>query len=189
MLLFLQRRYTKRILNGYSRFIQFIHDEIPNSKETPSHIALDSGCGTGAISEVLNKKGYKTVGLDISPKMLAFAHKKKGVRHYLLANSLDIPYQDDYFDVICSRGVLISHVGKKYVDLFLKEHRRILKQNGILMFDFITHFNKQEVKKKKNKAAITFRKISSILKGNGFEVLKRSGEDINRVNAILCRKI
>jgi len=174
--------------NGYLRFLKFMKDEIPRVNSSSS-LALDSGCGTGIISEVLNKKGYKTVGIDISPKMLKFAHKKGSSRDYLLANSLDIPYSDNSIEVICSRGVLFSHVGKKYTNLFIKEHHRVLKSGGLFMFDFITHFNKNETKKKKNKAAITFKDISQLVKNNGFEILKRSGEDTNRVNAIVCKKI
>jgi malonyl-CoA O-methyltransferase len=175
--------------NGYSRFLKFLDKEMPLANKNKPGVALDSGCGTGVISDVLNKKGYKTVGVDISPRMLKFAHKNGKERQYVLANSLDIPYADNYFNVICSRGVLISHVGKKYASLFLKEHHRVLKSGGLFMFDFITKFKESEVKKRKEKAYFSFNNISGILKSYGFEVLKRSGEDINRVNAILCKKI
>lgn len=175
--------------NGYSRFLIFMDKELPLANKNTPVMALDSGCGTGFISEILNKKGYKVIGIDISPKMLLFAHKKEKERQYVLANSLDIPYENNSFDIICSRGVLISHVGKKYVDLFLREHNRVLKSGGLFMFDYITKFKESEIKKKKEKAYMNFQKISDNLKSNGFEILKRSGEDVNRVNAILCKKI
>lgn len=174
--------------NGYSRFLKFIDKEIPSVSESLSKIALDSGCGTGVISKVLNKKGYTSVGVDLSPKMLELADRRKDVRKYLLANSLDLPYGDNVFDIVCSRGVLISHVGKKYVDLFIKEHFRVLKNGGLCMFDFITHFDPSEIKKKRAKASMTFNEVSEILVSYGFEVISRSGEDSNRVNAILCKK-
>lgn len=174
--------------NGYSRFLKFIDKEIPSVSESHSKIALDSGCGTGVISKVLNKKGYTSVGADLSPKMLERADKRKDVRKYLLANSLDLPYGDNVFDIVCSRGVLISHVGKKYVDFFIKEHFRVLKNGGLCMFDFITHFDPSEIKKKRAKASMTFNEVSEILVSYGFEVISRSGEDSNRVNAILCKK-
>ena len=164
-------------------------EEIPKVDKNPLPIALDSGCGTGIISDTLNKKGYETVGIDISPEMLANAHKKAGMRHYLLANSLDIPYADGFFNLICSRGVLLSHVGKKYVGVFIQEHRRVLKNGGMFMFDFITHFNKNETKKKISKASLTFKEVSSLLSQYGFQTLKRSGEDMNRVNTVLCKKV
>lgn len=173
--------------NGYTRFLDFIEAEIP--KVNKKLLALDSGCGTGVITDELNNKGYSVVGVDISSKMLQFAHKSDADRKYQLANSLDIPYEDEYFDLVCSRGVLISHVGKKYTELFINEHKRVLKQNGMFVFDFITKFQDSESIKKKNKASFSFKSISAILTDHGFKVLKRSGEDGHRVNAVLCQKI
>jgi ubiquinone/menaquinone biosynthesis C-methylase UbiE len=175
--------------NGYQRFLRFMDKELPLVDKKKAVIALDSGCGTGAISDILNKKGYEAVATDISPKMLVFAQKNEKDRQYVLANSLDIPFADNFFDLVCSRGVLISHVGRKYTDLFLAEHNRVLKPNGLFMFDFITKFKESEIKNKKEKVCMSFKKVSDKLKTHGFEVLKRSGEDLNRVNAILCKKI
>lgn len=174
--------------NGYDRFLKFVSKEIPSVSKEASKTALDSGCGTGVISEALNKKGYTSVGVDLSPKMLKLANKKKDLRTYVLANSLDLPYKDNSFDLVCSRGVLISHMGKKYVDLFIREHFRVLKTGGLCMFDFITHFEPSEVKKKRAKASMTFDKVSDVLTSQGYTVLSRSGEDSNRVNTIFCRK-
>ncbi len=175
--------------NGYLRFLDFLEKNIPIVSKGIFKVALDSGCGTGVVSEMLNKKGYNSIGIDLSPKMLEHAHQQKGSRKYVLANSLDIPYEDSSFDIICSRGVLISHVGKNYVNLFIKEHSRVLKQGGLFIFDFITHFNKNEIKKKKNKAYLSFDEVAKLLVDNGFKVLGRSGDDINRVNAIFCKKL
>jgi ubiquinone/menaquinone biosynthesis C-methylase UbiE len=173
--------------DGYSRFLKFIDTEIPKIQK--KSIALDSGCGTGIIADKLNKKGYDVIGIDISPRMLMCAHKGSHLRKYIHSNSLDIPYEDDYFDLICSRGVLISHVGKKYTNLYIQEHKRVLKKGSLFIFDFITKFEKTESKKSKKKASMDFKTISDILIKNGFEVLRRSGTDINRVNAILCKKV
>lgn len=176
------------IENGYSRFLDFLGTEIPQS-DGHSSIALDSGCGTGAIADILKDKGYRVRGVDISPQMLRFAHKDPISIQYVLANSLDLPYDDARFDVICSRGVLISHVGKKYVDIFLNEHYRVLKPDGLFMFDFITHFDASEKRKKRNKAYMDFKRISNYLENHGFAVVARSGTDKNRVNAVVCKKV
>jgi len=173
--------------NGYSRYVNFLKTNIPPAMN--GAVALDSGSGTGHISEILNEKGYKTIGVDISPKMLEHSHKDPSIRSYVLANSLDIPFGDNHFDIICSRGVLISHVGKECVIDFIEEHRRVLKKGGLFMFDFITHFEKTEKTKRKKKAYFTYSKVTEILKESGFKIISRNGEDINRVNAILCQKI
>jgi len=181
--------YYVNIENGYLRFLDFMRKDIPNADRNSDPIALDSGCGTGTIADMLKNKGYRVFGVDISPQMLHFAHKDPASIQYVLANSLDLPHGNDRFDVICSRGVLISHVGKKYVDTFLDEHCRVLKLNGLFMFDFITHFDASENKKKRGKAYMDFRHMNQRLENHGFEVVARSGTDTNRVNAVVCKKI
>lgn len=182
-------RFYVNIENGYSRFLDFMEKEIPVSDRKANLIALDSGCGTGSIADILKGKGYGVLGVDISPEMLRFAHKDPASIQYVLANSLDLPYEKDHFDVICSRGVVISHVGKKYVNTFLDEHYRVLKQGGLFMFDFITHFKASENSKRRKKAYMNFKHMAQHLENHGFEIISRSGTDKNRVNAVVCRKI
>lgn len=40
-------------------------------------VALDVGCGTGRLMELLNKHGFRTDGLDVSPAMIAFARERQ----------------------------------------------------------------------------------------------------------------
>lgn len=181
-------RFYVNIENGYSRFLDFMKKEIPVSDRKANLIALDSGCGTGSIADILKKKGYRVFGVDISPEMLRFAHKDPASIQYVLANSLDLPYFDNHFDVVCTRGVLLSHVGKKYMDMFIQEHNRVLKSSGLFVFDFITHFNKSETRYRRKKVAVRYKHIVQHLEKNGFKVIARSGTDDNRVNAIACRK-
>jgi thymidylate synthase len=182
-------KHYVNIENGYARFLDFINKVVPESINNTVPLALDSGCGTGIIAEKLNNKGYKVIAVDISTKMIEYAHKDSKIRSYTLANSLDLPYVDNFFDLIVSRGVLISHVGRQYVEMFLKEHSRTLKHDGLFVFDFITKFDKSEIKNKRTKAAISYKQMKNLLQKYNFEVLERSGEDSNRVNAIFCKKI
>jgi ubiquinone/menaquinone biosynthesis C-methylase UbiE len=176
------------IENGYSRFLEFMRKEVPNSKRGAHMIALDSGCGTGTIADLLKEKGYRVSGVDISPEMLRFAHKPTTIQ-YVLANSLDLPYSDDRFDIVCTRGVLLSHVGKKYTDMFIREHSRVLKNGGVFIFDFITHFDASEARYRRTKAALNYKRMVKLLATHGFEVVGRAGDDTHRVNAISCKKI
>lgn len=181
--------YYVNIENGYARFLEFMNAHIPTRAHDVIPVALDSGCGTGIIANLLKQKGYRVCGVDISPQMLRFAHKDPTALQYVLANSLDLPFSDSTFDLVCTRGVLISHIGRKYVNLFIQEHRRVLKTGGLFMFDFITHFEKSEVRYRRNKAAMSYGIVIKLLREHGFQVIERSGTDTNRVNAIVCRKI
>jgi ubiquinone/menaquinone biosynthesis C-methylase UbiE len=64
--------------------------------------------------------------------MLNHAHTSSKRINYIQGNSLDLPFDNETFELISSRGVLISHVGKKYSDLFLKEQKRVLKKGWII---------------------------------------------------------
>jgi thymidylate synthase/ubiquinone/menaquinone biosynthesis C-methylase UbiE len=174
------------IENGYERFVSFVQKHLLNTSLS-EFVALDSGCGTGVIADILSDKAEIIVGIDIAPKMLEFAHKHGDIR-YIQANSLDIPFAAESFDVICSRGVLISHVGKGYVDRFIEEHHRILKKGGLFVFDFITKFDSQEKSNRRTKAALSYKKLVGKLEAAGFDVIERSGSNLNRVNALLCKK-
>ncbi len=175
--------------NGYQRFIDFMKNNLPAAKSTQVILALDSGCGTGVIAGLMSRMKYQVYAIDISPKMLHYAHSKIKKIEYVRGNSLDLPFDDDFFEVVCSRGVLVSHVGKKYTDLYFSEHNRVLKAGGTFVFDFITHFNVKETKKRKNKASFSYDKMKEIAQQHGFVVLGRSGDGTNRVNAIVCKKV
>ena len=64
-------------LNGdvdYKKWADFIEECYRRYlKEKPS-LVLDLGCGTGAMTAELAKRGYDMTGLDISPEMLSRAY-------------------------------------------------------------------------------------------------------------------
>lgn len=47
-------------------------------------IILDMGCGTGSITEILNKAGYDMIGIDNSQEMLNIAMEKRGDNQEIL---------------------------------------------------------------------------------------------------------
>lgn len=57
----------------YSDYVKWVKQYAP-VKEFPT--LLDVGCGTGTLSELLFKEGYKVSGLDISEEMLSVASEK-----------------------------------------------------------------------------------------------------------------
>ena len=91
---------------------------------------LDVGCGTGLTTEVWSCKRY---GVDPAKQLLARVRCKEEIE-YKLAPAEDIPYPDDYFDVVISITAIqnfadiskglseIKRVGKgKFVLSFLKK--------------------------------------------------------------------
>ena len=70
----------------------------------------EAGCGTGALSAYLAKKGYKVACAESDPDMLALAESvgaQNGVDvAYSLADITDLGFDDDSFDTIFSYEVL-----------------------------------------------------------------------------------
>lgn len=61
---------------------------------------LDIGTGCGYLVKLLNDKGTKAYGMDISKYALDNSHG-----NILLADVRDIPFKDNYFDVVHSQGL------------------------------------------------------------------------------------
>lgn len=120
--------------------------------------------------------------------MVQVARRKKLRAKFLVGNCLDIPFANNSFDAIVSRGVLISHVEKGYDDKFIIEAKRVLHPGGLFIFDFITQYNKNESKKLKKKAIFNRQQITRTLNSEGFKVIDYNGTVSNRVNTVACIK-
>lgn len=176
------------IEKGYERFLNFTNKILKDSTDIKDEPILDLGCGTGIIAKTLNKYSKNVFGIDISDKMIAKARETSKNIKFIIANCLDTPFPDNYFKVIASRGILISHVGNRFNEDLVKEVHRILKSNGYFITDFLVNVGKKEIKIKKNKALFSKNKIRKLLEQNGFRVVDFDGNNNQRVNSVLCIK-
>ncbi|MGH9948093.1 MAG: class I SAM-dependent methyltransferase [Pyrinomonadaceae bacterium] len=127
-------------VNGYrasvSKFLRSMELEV-NDKS----VVLDAGCGTGLVTLGLYDAGFdpaKTVAFDLSSRSLKLAmgqfrkDKKTRLKNIdgVQGNILQLPFDDESFDVVLSCGVL------EYVPLDdgLREMSRVLKPSGRLVF-------------------------------------------------------
>lgn len=88
---------------------------------------LDIGCGTGKNIEDLQNIGT-IYGLDNSPQALKYC-KMRGLKNLTRGSAERTNLNSDYFDIITLLDVL-EHTDDQKV---LKEMRRILKVNGIII--------------------------------------------------------
>ena len=98
---------------------------------------IDVGCGTGALSSVLNQKGLLVTGVDASQKMLKIAAKKPentGVE-FVRANILErLPFEAKSFDI--SVASYVAHGLKKNErKIMYAEMSRITKQ-VVVIYDY-----------------------------------------------------
>ena len=105
----------------------------------PGSILLDFGCGAGfdlfVASKLIGEKG-RVYGIDLTEEMVQRAKKNlnlAGVTNFEIkkVDSETVPYENDFFDVVISNGVINLSENKETT---FKEIYRILKPGGRLQF-------------------------------------------------------
>jgi len=93
---------------------------------------IDLGCGTGFIINIAKKYFRSVVGADITPVMLKFVDTSDGQIELCLAETENMPFRDNEFDVCTAYGFL-HHLH----DLrpTLSEAYRCLRPGGIFFVD------------------------------------------------------
>lgn len=70
-----------------------------------SHI-VDLGCGSGVFTHVLQQRGYRCTGIDLSPNLIAIARAKYSGIEFLEGDIEKLPFADGSVDGIMFSGVL-----------------------------------------------------------------------------------
>ena len=112
--------------------IRFAGNDIPLSVFEGKR-CLDAGCGGGRGSILMAEAGAsEVVGIDLSETNVATSRMRAEQRGldqctFQQASLLEVPFEDESFDVVWSNGVL-HHTGDP--DLTLHEIARVLKPGG-----------------------------------------------------------
>lgn len=91
-------------------------------------IALDVGCGAGAILDVLESFNYDIYGIDSSEKSISICRQKRNKSNLQVANAEDLPFKNK-FDIIITSDVLEHCNDKKAI----KSIYNALKEDGVLI--------------------------------------------------------
>jgi SAM-dependent methyltransferase len=59
---------------------------------------LDIGCGAGRTTIGLEERGYQVVGIDLSPNLLALAHRRFEALPFHRGDAVSLPYRSSSFD-------------------------------------------------------------------------------------------
>lgn len=114
----------------YNETILKVKDEIDITKYKT---VLDIGCGTGALSYVLYKKGLKVTGVDIAEKMVEKSKAKlenTDVEIHKVDPNENFPFPDKSFDIVISSYVVHGLKEDQRIDLY-KEASRLAKEKVI----------------------------------------------------------
>ncbi len=93
----------------------------------PGAKVADIGCGSGAFTELLAARGYRTTGLDISPKLIELARRKFPAIEFVEGDAEHLPFEAGSCD-----GILLSGLIHHFPDQrrLAAEVFRVLKPGG-----------------------------------------------------------
>jgi len=131
---------------------------------------LEIGCGNGAACKhIAEKYGLNVTGVDVDPEQIKNAIK--GIEkiqniQFFEGDSANLKFNDNYYDIVYSSGVL-HHINN---------WKRVLKPNGYYIFSDLAYsrFTKRLFKNiTKNYGFYTIEDITNFMKNNDFKIFQK----------------
>lgn len=140
--------YDKLIDQDYEKWADYVEEIFRRNNLKPS-LVLDLGCGTGSITNILAKRGYDMIGIDLSCDMLNVARDKAAEQNsdvlYLCQDIREFELYGTVDAVICTLDV-INYITDtddlKHVFGLVKNY---LNDGGIFIFDINTEYKLKEI--------------------------------------------
>ncbi len=140
--------YADNYQNDYRKLESFDKGEFLRLLPEKTGTAVDLGIGDGRIAEDLRKISERFIGIDISEKMLIKCLKYHGNIDLVNADlDFSIPLKSNSTDLLTAYFLLVHLKDAKG---FIEEVYRVLKENGIFLFNLI-HQKKPPVLKAQKK--------------------------------------
>lgn len=108
---------------------------------------LDFGCGNGRLLEFIYGKNLEVdyLGIDISQELIEIAkHNYPQEKFSVIEKENQLNYSDDHFDTIASIAVF-HHFNPGMAENSLKEMKRILKKDGVVIITAWHLWNKKKI--------------------------------------------
>jgi SAM-dependent methyltransferase len=125
------------LATGRTDALRFITDLERTAPAVSRRSALDFGCGVGRVTRALTEYFDHVVGVDIAPSMIAEARRLNAdvpkLSFVLNPASHLRQFESGTFDVIYCRLVL-QHLRPRFVRRYVPELVRLLRPDGVLMF-------------------------------------------------------
>ncbi|MDO8565705.1 MAG: class I SAM-dependent methyltransferase [Candidatus Moranbacteria bacterium] len=168
--------YNKNIdkyANGFSASFVFEEGLDQFASFIPSGaLILDVGSGLGQDTEYLAKKGYITLGIDISKEMIKYSldNRTKGIFINTDFFKVGDIFKDDCFGGLWVSSSILTHIGKRDIGKFFKGVKKLLLPEGIL--GMVVSQDKFKRKSKIPFNNFSKKEITSLITENGFELIE-----------------
>ncbi len=175
---------------SFRRFHWFLKRALKIGNRTKSYRLLDLGCGTGEASWPLWKRVASVTFLDRSPAMLRTARNKYPKGIFVRGDASSLPFLDAEFDVVISRGGILSQLDAEHVAHALCHVWRILRPQGFFFFDFLTVPNGLSTPEGVYRNGWSRSGMEALLKERlpGASIIAYDGTDAHAMNRVLVRK-
>lgn len=171
--------------NGYERFDVEVERILP----LVAGSALDIGCGDGSVTRLIasNKNITNILGIDISSEMVRVASSKT-VDNRICYKSETFLTTDNKYNLITSRGEILSHMHRSDVIPTLLSMSESLVTGGYLVFDYISNISNNNETGKMDKNQLDKEWILGIMRELGLVNISHSGSDNYRVSVLVFHK-
>ncbi len=114
----------RKFISDYSLKLYDFLGNLSKKLEKNSKI-LEVGCGSGEGLAMF--RGHEIYGVDKSKKSVELS--KKYTKNIFEADAVELPFEDNYFDIVYSSG-LLEHFDDNKAGKIISEMARVIKQNG-----------------------------------------------------------
>ena len=163
--------HIERTINRADKLLGF-------TRISPNQKLLEVGCGSGGVSRHIAEKYLLNVtGTDLDPELVQLARENidnSSDIHFMEADATNLPFEDNYFDIVVSFGVM--HHIPNWLDA-LDAIKRVLKPKGYLIYFDILYpeFTAWVGGFFKHKYGITtLQDLNSFIKKNNFTTIHSS---------------
>ncbi len=132
---------TKRFLNLGGRLVDWLEKRALRralSDVHKEHGVLEIACGTGRMTEVLTRQGFRTIGLDISPAMMSWARQRldgdSNLKGFVRGDAKRLPIRSESVGAVVAFR-FVPHLPAEARACAYREIRRVAQARAIISFE------------------------------------------------------
>jgi ubiquinone/menaquinone biosynthesis C-methylase UbiE len=143
----MDKDYAQYLLKKTTQDYNLIAEEFSSKREKPwpelkflfndyliaGERVLDLGCGNGRFFEFCQDRNIDYIGIDASKELIAIAQKRYPKTKFQVADALNLPFPNNYFDKVYNIAVLHQIPSDNLRLQLLREARRVLRPQGLLI--------------------------------------------------------
>jgi len=117
----------------YGNIDIYLFDQLLKGTYDNCKKVLDAGCGGGRNLVYFLRNGYEVYGIDPNPNAISAVKQLSNAKeNFVVASAENLPFYDDYFDLVISSAVLHFASSPDHFDSMIHSMWRVLKPGGYL---------------------------------------------------------